>query len=466
MKLKKTKIFSAISIVLLLPITFISCQMEEKSRLTDQQSQLVQELNQRLIPLVGSPLLLTDGELDFLDSLESAKIVALGEATHGTGEFFRMKHRVFRYLVENRQHRAFGFEADFAESLYFDNYVCHDEGNLTRLMRTKMIFWTWKTEEVKDLLEWMRMYNRGRSEEDKIHYLGFDCQFTIHHVAFIQAYLLGANPDFWQTAAPLLEQVEGLSSNDYQNMPPETFDNLKTQLETLGFLFEAQKDTLVDHSSLREYRLNRQLLRTFRQAFIVTYFFYNESYNTTNWRDLFMAENARWIADFMGQDSKITLWAHNGHVANDSHYSASGSMGYHLRKELGDLYRVVGFGFSKGRFTAVGTSIYGFRLGLSEYEITREPREDSINFIFHHASLPGFVLHSEATPTGFALHLDAIPTGSAWDSWLDAAPRPFLWIGSGFDGIADHYYHSLDLREQYNWILYFDHTTASHLLPR
>jgi erythromycin esterase len=453
MKLKKTRIFSAIFITFLLLITLISCQMEEKNPLTDLQTQLVQELNQWLIPLVGSPLNLTDGELAFLDSLGSAKIVGLGEATHGTREFFQMKHRLFRYLVENRQHRAFGFEADFAESLYFDNYVCSGEGNLTELMRTKMIFWTWKTEEVKDLLEWMRTYNSGRSEGDQIHYLGFDCQFTTHHLDFIQAYLLAADPDFWQTAAPLLEQVEGLGNDDYQNMEPETFANLKTQLEELEFLFEAQKDTLVDHSSLREYRLNRQLLRTFRQAFIVRYAYYGNDNSNTNWRDLFMAENARWIADFMGQGSKITLWAHNGHLANDSRYGFSGSMGYHLRQELGDLYRVVGFGFSKGHFTAVGRSTYGFYLGLRDYEIIREPREDSINFIFHHASLPDF-----------AFHVDAIPTGSSWDSWIATGLRPFLMIGAAFDGIPNHFYRTLNLREQYNWILYFDHTTASTLL--
>lgn len=67
--------------------------------------------------------------------------------------FFQMKHRIFQYLVEYCQHRAIGFEADFAESIYINNYVLTGEGNLRELMKEKMFFWTWKTEEVLELLD-------------------------------------------------------------------------------------------------------------------------------------------------------------------------------------------------------------------------------------------------------------------------------------------------------------------------
>jgi erythromycin esterase-like protein len=162
-----------------------------------------------------------------------------------------------------------------------------------------------------------------------------------------------------------------------------------------------------------------------------------------------MAENAQWIADFFGPDTKITLWAHNRHVAKDISYDVGGSMGYNLHNAVSDLYQVVGFGFSRGKFTAqIGTMA-----SAGEHEITADPMQSSVNFIFHHAA------HSN-----FAFHLDAISAGSEWGNWL-TAPVPFLIIGNYFSGCPEDYYIDIDLRIHYNWIIYIDTTTASRLIP-
>ena len=190
-------------------LTFFSCKVgdSQSTELTEQQLRLIQELNDWLTPLGASPLELTDNELNFLDQLSFAKIVGLGEATHGTREFFQMKHRIFQYLVENLNHKAFGFEADFAECIYINNYVTKGEGDLEDLMKTKMHFWTWRTEEVKELLEWMKNYNMGKSDEEKIHYVGFDCQYTDLQPDLIREYLEPLLPSPWETASPILDQV-------------------------------------------------------------------------------------------------------------------------------------------------------------------------------------------------------------------------------------------------------------------
>jgi erythromycin esterase len=172
-----------------------------------------------------------------------------------------------------------------------------------------------------------------------------------------------------------------------------------------------------------------------------------------NWRDKYMAENALWIADFIGTGSKITLWAHNVHVAKNPSFSGGGeSMGYDLQRELNDLYQVVGFSFSQGNFTAKD---YDPQTGYSDpkvHTINSNPPSNSVNFIFHHAS------HSN-----FAFHLDMIPSGSAWDSWLQKS-RPFLTIGAAFCGDLEMFYSLANLRSFFNWIIHFDRTTASVLL--
>jgi erythromycin esterase len=408
-------------------------------------------LNQLLIPLGALPLELTDNELSVFDQLRNAKIIGLGEATHGTKEFFQMKHRVFRYLVENCRHKVFGFEADFAESIYLNNYITKGEGNLTELMRDRMHFWTWKTGEVRQLLEWMREYNSGKAAEDQIHYYGFDCQFTTYQPDMILEYLQRTLPALWETAFPLLEEVEALSSSDYESMSQEAYNDLKTQLESLQDQLISNKDLLTANSSPDEYEINKQLLNTVIQAIIVRYHAAKRIYTIYS-RDRFMAENALWIADFFGQDTKITLWAHNAHVARDSSYGGDGAMGYHLNGELGDLYRVIAFAFSQGSFTAVGRGRYGNYTGDWSHEITTGPLPGSINFLFYHASHPNFVFQ-----------LEKIPAGSQWDNWL-TTPRLFLSIGAVYNGNPANYYRTPDIREHYDWIIYFDTTTASELL--
>ncbi len=439
--------------LIVLQLLAFSCKVknEDSQSLTEEQQQLVQELNQWLIPLGASPLVLTDNELSVLDQLRDVKIIGLGEATHGTKEFFRMKHRVFQYLVENCGHKVFGFEADFAESIYLNNYITRGEGNLTELMNTRMHFWTWRTGEVRQLLEWMREYNSGKAAEDQIHYYGFDCQFTTYQPDMILEYLQSTLSALWETASPVLEEVEALSSSDYESMSQEAYNDLKTQLESLQDQLMSNKDLLIANSSPGEYEINKQLLNTVIQAIIVRYHG-AKGISSNDSRDRFMAENAMWIAGFFGQDTKITLWAHNAHVARDNSYAGKGAMGYYLNEALGDLYRVIGFAFSQGSFTAVGRDQYGNYTGDMTHEITTEPLADSINFLFYHASHPDFVFQ-----------LEKIPAGSQWDNWL-TTPRLFLSIGAVYNGNPANYYRTLDIREHYDWIIYFDTTTASDLL--
>lgn len=435
-------------------LSLVSCSVkgnqqppEPGENLTAEEEQLIRELNEQLIPLTSSPLSLSDDQLSFLDRLQNTRLVALGEATHGTREFFQMKHRIFQYLVEHFNHKAFGFEADFAECIYLNRYVTTGEGNLEELMTHYMHFWTWKTEEVKELLEWMKNFNTGRNEAEKVHYFGFDCQYTNLQPGLLHEYLQRTMPQLWDTYSTVIEQVKGLTQSDYLGMSSETFNSLKTQLETFENQLIANKDGLISTSSLWDYEIHKQLTRTFLQALILGY--YNNQNDSPNWRDRFMAENALWIANFFGSDAKITLWAHNAHIARDSTIFGDGSMGFHLYNQLNDQYQAVGFGFSQGSFTAIDAK--GLRQ-LKTHRITAVPRRDSINFLFHQASQPNY-----------SFHLDNIPQGSGWSNWLNEV-RPFLMIGASFDGKPDHYYLIINLCEHYNWLIYFDNTNASQIL--
>lgn len=116
------------------------------------------------------------GEIDRL--IGNARVVALGEPTHGTREAFQFKHRMLEYLVEEQGFSLFGIEANMPESFALNDYVIDGKGDPKKLI-AGMYFWTWNTEEVLAMVEWMRAWNvRNPPETNKprLRFTGFDMQ--------------------------------------------------------------------------------------------------------------------------------------------------------------------------------------------------------------------------------------------------------------------------------------------------
>jgi erythromycin esterase len=122
------------------------------------------------------PLKTTDPEAQLNDMSQlgsvigSARIVAMGEATHGTREFFQMKHRMLEYLVEKKGFTVFAIEANWPESLAVNDYVLSGKGD-PAVALAGMYFWTWNTEEVLDMIRWMRKYNDDPAHDKKVKFL-------------------------------------------------------------------------------------------------------------------------------------------------------------------------------------------------------------------------------------------------------------------------------------------------------
>lgn len=93
-----------------------------------------------------------------LDTLfKNKKIVGMGEATHGTKEFFNVKAGMFKFLATHCGYRIFTIEASYGGTLSVNDYVLYKKGNVTDAMKD-LEYWTCDTEEVRDLIEWMRTY--------------------------------------------------------------------------------------------------------------------------------------------------------------------------------------------------------------------------------------------------------------------------------------------------------------------
>src|SRR5258705_6159315 len=105
--------------------------------------------------------------------LMNARIVGLGESTHGTSEFQRVKHRLLEFLVKEMGYTAFAMEAGYSEAEPMNDYVLHGKGNRADML-TKLGYVAWDMEEFAAMVDWMRAYNRTVPEARKVRFYGVD----------------------------------------------------------------------------------------------------------------------------------------------------------------------------------------------------------------------------------------------------------------------------------------------------
>ncbi len=449
------------ALIIALSFTIAACektaeplQIAPSDGLSGVYAEYVQELDALIYPLNGAAPDLPDDDLQPLAYLAEAKIVGLGEATHGTKEFFQLKHRIFKYLVENHNFKVLGFECDMGESIYIDRYVCHSEGNIDSLMINKMHFWTWKTEEIRDLLEWMRTYNEDKTKEEKIHFIGFDCQHMTYQPALILDYFKNVKPEFIDEINPTLNIIMGMDNTSslkvreyYKEMDEGEKQAISDGLENILIKLDDIEEELISKSSYFEYQRIRQLLKNIQQTNDVIF---GNSHKEPLYRDKYMAENTVWFSTLFGGNTKIAIWAHNEHIANvKTDYIKEGSMGHHLKLELGKQYQIVGFSFSKGSFIA-----YNNNTGLGKQTINVNPPKGSLNYIFFNAKHNNFIFN-----------LSNIPTDLELRKWI-CRPRSFLTIGATFNGHALSYYFDISIRYRYDAIINYDITSAAVRLTK
>jgi len=127
-----------------------------------------------------------------------ARIVALGEPTHGSREVFQMKHRLLEFLVEALGFSIFSIEANMPESFRLNDYVLRGQWSPEELIRG-MYFWTWATDEVREMVEWMRRHNaevERRQTGSPVAFTGFDIQTPDVATRIVTGFVEKADPGY------------------------------------------------------------------------------------------------------------------------------------------------------------------------------------------------------------------------------------------------------------------------------
>ena len=354
-----------------------------------------------------------------------ARIVSLGEATHGTREFFQMKHRLLEYLVEEKGFTHFAIEANMPEAYRLNDYVLNGVGDPAELLEG-MYFWTWNTQEVLDMILWMRQYNA--SGRGTVQFTGFDMQVSLVAVENVRAFLAQAEPAYLPQAEPVLTRMFQLNNIRRPTAADRAsarglFDHLSANRS--AYLAAGLSAEKVDWA-IQNARVVVQMV---------------EMLLGITPRDASMAANVEWILDHAPAGSKIVLWAHNGHVNK-----VPGLMGAYLDQRYGDDMYVLGFAFGSGRYNAIGTT------GLTNYE-AGVTAPDGVEALLAATGIPRFIVDLRGLGNGPA---NAGPAG-----WFHEQ-RLMRMHGAAAQRCA---LRPTVAADEYDGLIWFDQTHPSVLLP-
>lgn len=361
------------------------------------------------------------------DLIGNARIVSLGECTHGSSEVFSMKHRMLEYLVKEKGFTIFSIEANMPEAYALNEYIIDGKGDARKLM-AGMYFWTWNTQEVLDMIEWMKKYNETATK--KIMFTGFDMQFADVSIKMLRDYLILNRPNL----LPVLNDYDSLSKKKQmkKNEGNDKFKALKADAQILIDSLNAHKPAVY----------NKDFNWAFQNAKILWQYACN--YFNAPSRDESMAENVKWILD-ENPSAKIVLWAHNGHIRKDSDGFEYKSMGEYLDKLYGKQMIAIGFATAEGTYTAVQRNGKKF-IGLDSNNIIL-PKENSYESIFNTADAANFLLD-----------LRNIPKDQEGSGWV-FEKKFFRAIGAG---VMDKFqFTKINLISHFDMIIFIRKTSAS-----
>ncbi len=351
----------------------------------------------------------------------NASIVGLGEANHGTHEFFSMKARMFEFLVERVGFTALAFENGWDASRQIDDYIQTGNGNIEALMR-RNLYSAWQTQEVRDLIEWMRAYNANPAHTRKVQFVGIDAWNISQHIFDdVVNYLQVVAPEQTALVQTLYDGIRPASSipdfvdyGGYAAHPQATKQRYQDNARQVYDLLKTHQGAYERRSSPTAFALALQEARVIWQYTILgalipsdqTLFTSASAYAK---RDEFMAENIAWLRDTARSHASIAVWAHNTHIARLR--EPTKNMGELLYEASQERYRPIGVSFYQGTFRI-------FTGGATRVVTAPMPGPDSYNYAFGSVGISQYLLDLRQAPAG-PVH-----------DWLQG-PHPLLNYGVG-----------------------------------
>jgi protein-L-isoaspartate(D-aspartate) O-methyltransferase len=293
-----------------------------------------------------------------LERIGDARAVLVGEASHGTSEFYRMRARITRELIERRGFTIVALEADWPDAARLDRYVRGAlEPERPEAAFARFPSWMWRNREVLDFVEWLRSWN-GVREGGQAGIFGLDLYSLYSSAAEVISYLERIDP-----AAAEVARQRYACLTPYEADPAAYGHAAVTgryrdcEDEAVAMLAELQarqaEYALSDGRALLDATGNARVAAGATRYYRTMYYGGAESWNV---RDEHMFETLEALLAFHGPASRAVVWAHNSHLgdASATEMSARGerNLGQLVRERFGDGCVLVGQGTDRGTVAA------------------------------------------------------------------------------------------------------------------
>lgn len=387
----------------------------------------------------------------FFDRYGDAQVVLLGEATHGTSEFYRARAAITRRLIEEHGFTVVAVEADWPDAARIDGYVRHHDPRPRRGDSfVRFPTWMWRNHDVLAFADWLRDYNEHKSEERQVSFHGLDVYSLNESIASVLEYLDSVDPD---EAAKARWRYGCLTP--WQDHPTAygkavvqggLGDCEQAVLDQLRRLFENRLDYLKeDGEKWFDAAQNAKIVAAAERYYRSIYEGGAASWNL---RDRHMFDTLQALIAHRGVGTKAIVWAHNSHIGDAS----ATAMGWRGEFNIGQLCRIaygdnaVSIGFGTDNGTVAAASDWGADMQI---KTVRPARPDSYEYAFR--------------LTGYARSLTDW-RGSDRQDFADILREPLLERAIGVvyrpeTELLSHYFEAI-LADQFDAYVWFETTKA------
>jgi erythromycin esterase-like protein len=294
------------------------------------------------------------------DRFAKARVVLLGEATHGTSEFYRARAQITRRLIERHGFNIVAVEADWPDAARIDRYVRHKAAHISSGPAFRRFpQWMWRNVEVANFVDWLRAHNAALHPSKHSGFFGLDIYNMNASIAAVIEYLDRADPD----AAAVARERYGCLTPWQRD--PATYGRAalttgyakceRPVLLALRDLLDKQLEyEAKDRDSFLDAAQNARLVASAERYYRAMYYAAADSWNL---RDRHMFETLNNLMAWRGTDAKALVWAHNSHIGNAAATDMGKArdeinIGQLCREKFGDEAVLIGFGTDRGTVAA------------------------------------------------------------------------------------------------------------------
>jgi protein-L-isoaspartate(D-aspartate) O-methyltransferase len=381
------------------------------------------------------------------DRFGDRRVVLLGEASHGTSEFYQARAAITRRLVEKHGFTIVAVEADWPDAAVLNRFV-RGEPQPRNFEPPFQRFptWMWRNTDVLSFVHWLRRHNTAVAEKHRMAgFYGLDLYNMSGSIAAVLAYLDEADPE----AAAVARQRYGCLT-PWQN-EPATYGRaaLRPGYKTCEEAVVKQCRELLERSlpqqdgDLLDAQQSARLIAAAEKYYRVMYY---GGAQTWNLRDRHMFETLEHLMKAHGRDSKAVVWAHNSHVGDARHTDMGTTrdevnIGQLCRESFGEQAALIGFGTHSGKVACASDWD-----GEMEIKDIRPSLADSVERLCHDSGRPSFLLDFGRN--------DAIAEALK-------ASRPERYIGVIYRPETERLSHYMDssVSRQFDAFVWFDRTS-------